>query len=194
MFSDIKIWDEYRSQGDTGPLPSHDITLAEGWNLISWPLVPDSAGPDDLFTPANLASGDPSNVLMVYYYDPGTSGWLWWNGSSASTLTSMPDGMACWVLMDAADTLTVHGAPPGSPPPSYDVVADWNMIGFTSTVDMAHGTYLADVAGEYSLLYGWDCVAQTWLLPYPAGHCGGMMTPGSGYWLLMDSAGTISPP
>lgn len=173
---------------------SYDIGLLDTWNLISLPLVPDSADPDDVFSATNLASGDPSKVLMVYYYDPDTCGWLWWNGSPSSTLTSMPDGLGCWVLMDGADTLTVHGLPPGEPPPCYDVVADWNMVGFTSTVAMSHATYLADVTGQYLVLYGWDATAQGWVCPYPAGQCGGNMMPGSGYWLLMDSPGTISPP
>ncbi|MDH5363776.1 MAG: C1 family peptidase, partial [Dehalococcoidia bacterium] len=174
---------------------SYDITLYEGWNLVSLPLIPDSTAITDIINTDNLASGNMDNVDLVYYFDTPSETWLWWNGSPASTLTSMEDGLGYWMLMSGADTLTVHGSQVGDPPPEYNVIVGWNMIGLTSTATMAPEVYLASAAGDYALLYGWDAVGETWLWwnGSPASTLT-TMEPGDGYWILMDNPGTITPP
>ena len=179
----------------TTTLSSYDIDLAEGWNLISLPLIPNSTNITDIINAENLASGNMDNVDLVYYFDTASETWLWWNGAPASTLTTMEDGLGYWMLMSGADTLTVQGTKVGDPPPEYGVIVGWNMIGFTSTAAMAPEVYLASAAGDYTLLYGWDAVGETWLWwnGAPASTLT-TMEPGDGYWILMDNPGIITPP
>jgi C1A family cysteine protease len=171
------------------PATSYDIDLVEGYNLISLPLIPDSSDITDVL------AGISGNVTIVWYYDAGT--WLWYvPGSPGSTLPAMEDGLGYWIFMNNADTLNVTGkeapAPP-EPSPTYDVVTGWNLIGFKSTVDMAHDTYLASVAGDYLIMWGWEA-GEGFFSPYPLNEHGGNMEAGRGYWLWMNIPGTIVPP
>jgi len=177
---------------------SYDIPLAEGWNLISLPLIPASTAITDIINAENLASGNIDNVDLVYYFDTVSESWLWWNGAPASTLTTMEDGKGYWIsIADSPDILTVHGtdtASPGQSPPEYEVFEGWNMIGFTSPVDIAHERYLDTISDDYQIVYGWDTETEAYFSVYPLGAHGGRMEPGYGYWILMDSAGTIVAP
>jgi len=171
---------------------SCDITLAQGWNLVSLPLIPDSTAITDIISAANLASGDVGNVVLVYYYDASSESWLWYDGSPWGSLPTMEDGLGYWIFVNSADTLIVHGSE--TPPPAYGVIPKWNMIGFTSTVDMAHETYLVSIAGKYSFLYGYEGGAEGWFYVVPLGDHDGKMEPGHGYWIWMNDGGTIVPP
>ena len=171
------------------------IELSEGWNLISLPLIPDSTNITEILSDANLASGNHSNLSMVYYYNASADTWLWYTPIPAGTLTTMVDGLGYWVYADSADVLTVHGTqmPPGLElPPTYDVVEGWNMIGFKSTVDMPYDTYLISIAGDYAVIYGFDADAQEYFSVYPLPYHP-MMEPGHGYWIWMSTDGTIVP-
>jgi hypothetical protein len=73
-------------------------------------------------------------------------------------------------------------------PPSYDVVAGWNMIGFKSTAtNMTAETYLDGTQYVRIYLYkngAWD------LIPSPYSD---FMEPGLGYWVAFTEPGTIYP-
>jgi len=169
-----------------------DISLSEGWNLISLPLIPDSTGIDAVISNGNLASGNIANIVMVYNYNTTAEKWLWWNETPASTLSTIEDGLGYWVYATAADTLTVHGTQAAHPGPGYAVSIGWNMIGFTSTTDMAVETYLASEDGNYSLLYCW--MDGGWLIWTTAASTFTNMDTGYGYWLSMNTTGTVTPP
>jgi len=181
---------------------SYDIPLAAGWNLMSPPLIPDDSDIDVVISAANLASGNVGNVALVYYYDAGDYyglgvDWRYWSGPGTGDLPTIEDGLGYWFFMNSADTLTIHGTvmPSGlTLPPTYDVVSGWNMIGFKSTANMANETYLISIVGKYMVLYGFDADAAEYFTVYPLGQHGGKMEPGHGYWIWMDSAGTIVPP
>jgi hypothetical protein len=186
----------------TMPGPLTSIDLKSEWNLISLPQIPGVNGTanydiDWVLSNGHFGTGNVSAaVVMVYYYDPVADVWLWWNGSPASTLTTMEDGKAYWIRMNYDDTLTVPGFDmplPPELPPTYPVVAGWNMIGFKSTTPIWHGDYLTSVAGDYSIIYGFDATTDTWFNVYPRNEHSGMLEPTYGYWIWMDSAGTIVP-
>jgi hypothetical protein len=109
----------------------------------------------------------------------------------------MEAGKAYWVDVRA-------GAPGGfllqgrkcasgiGPPPSFSTVAGWNMVGFKSTIVKTVQNYL-----------GLPCPSTVYLLPIYS-YAGGAyvpindcnitnMTPGTGYWIYYQTAGTIFP-
>jgi len=181
-------------------LTAYNIGLSAGWNLISLPLIPDDASIDVVLS----GVGDISSVY--YWYNDGTStGWQSYVPGSGGTLTTMEDGKAYFIYMTGADTLTITGtampAPPATPP-TYDVYAGWNFIGFKSVENMANEVYLNTLitSGEkdYSILYGYDNTTGYFRVsPEPQTHGGadpGDMEVGYGYWLwLTTSSGTITP-
>ena len=106
----------------------------------------------------------------------------------------MKDGPGYWVFATVADNLTVHGTQAGHPGPNYPVFSGWDMIGFTSTSNMAPETYLASVDGNYTFLYCWFNGGWLWWMNGNTASTFTNMEPGYGYWLFMNTDGTITPP
>ena len=162
-----------------------NITLVEGWNLISLPLIPlDSAI-------SAVLAGVMDDVISVWYWNAAAERWYSFAPGAASDLTSMTDGKAYWINMEAARTLSMAGTemPEGTQlPPAYDVVVGWNMIGFKSTAtDVPADDYLDGT--EYVRIYYFE--NGTWsLIPAPYTD---YMEPGLGYWVAFTEAGTIYP-
>jgi hypothetical protein len=103
----------------------------------------------------------------------------------------MRDGKGYWIYMKAAAdtyTLTVNGQvnPTGSTmPPTYSVVAGWNLIGFKSTY--------ARTAGDYLNSVNWVRIWSFANGAYSPITSSGMMQPGLGYWVAIVGTGTIYP-
>jgi len=173
---------------------AYNITLAAGWNLISFPLIPTSTNISDIISAGNLAGGNTANIALIYHYNTTAETWMWWNGSLASTLNTIEDGLGYWVYATVDDTLTVHGTEAASPCPDYPVLTGWNMLGFTSTSAMAPEAYLASEDGNYALLYRWADGGWWWWMKNNPASTFTNMNPGYGYWLYMTAGGTITPP
>jgi hypothetical protein len=164
-----------------------NITLVEGWNLISLPLVPlDSAI-------SAVLAGIMDDVISVWYWNAAAERWYSFAPGAASDLTSMTDGKAYWINMEAARTLNLAGTemPEGTQlPPAYDVVVGWNMVGFKSTATNVTATdYLAGT--EYVRIYGFKNGA--WFLISGPPFDSPKMEPGLGYWVAFTEPGTIYP-
>jgi len=170
---------------------SYNITLHEDWNLVSLPLIPESSNITDV-----LAGVTGANVTQVWAYDPtllpGTP-WLNYIPGVGGNLTTMEDGIGYWVVANGEATLTVTGQcmpDPPATPPMYAVYDGWNLIGYKSIITRTHDDYLLNVAGRYTVIWGYD---EGWDLVFPLPLGTGMLTPGQGYWVWMTEDGTIVP-
>ena len=171
----------------TTPVTSFDITLSPGANLISLPLVPDDIGIEAVLT------GILDRVETVWQYD--TSGavprWRSYAPGAPSDLGVMRDGLGYWVLLKdggAGDTvLTVTGREETGP--ARRVARGWNLVGFTSTSLQSPGEYLGALGGSAgTTMVGYAGGAAVAVLPSAAPP---QLIPGRGYWLYVESAGTI---
>ena len=169
------------------PVTSFDITLSPGANLISLPLVPDDIGIEAVLT------GILDRVETVWQYD--TSGavprWRSYAPGAPSDLRVMRDGLGYWVLLKdggAGDTvLTVTGREETGP--ARRVARGWNLVGFTSTSPQSPGEYLGALGGSAgTTMVGYAGGAAAAVLPSAAPP---QLIPGRGYWLYVESAGTI---
>jgi hypothetical protein len=161
------------------------IGLVEGWNLISLPLIPLDSDIDAVL------AGILDNVISVWHYDAAAKRWYSFAPGAASDLSSMRDGKAYWINMEAAQTLNLAGREmPGSGqlPPSYDVVVGWNMVGFKSTANVTAKTYLDGTV--YVRIYGFEN-GDWFTIPGP--YDNPEMEPGLGYWVAFTEPGTIYP-
>ena len=196
----VEIWCEgdnaVYSAGGSGP----GIYLTGGWNLISLPVVPFDPSIEGVL--ATLVY--PYDLLSVWHYDACEDEWLVY-GEGQTSLKTMEAGKAYWVRMRYPDeqhwdsavsgkypyALWVFGTTrpmPPSLPPAYDVCAGWNMVGFTSTEEMAPAGYLGSFTpSEYGTIHGWDPVLANWA-SNPA-----TLVPGRGYWIPFSVTGTIYP-
>lgn len=180
----------------TAQYSANGINLAKDWNLMSPNLIPNDPT-------IGVVLGDIStDVLAVWYYDATVVApadrWKGWSPINPTpTLTTMEDGKGYQVRMANARTLIIDGLEqpaPGSmlPPPSYDVVVGWNMIGFKSLTTQQGDTYLAGVATKYTKVYRFDnSAAQAYVVVNTA--AAGSFVPGEGYWAAFTAAGTIYP-
>ena len=160
-----------------------DVTLVQGWNLISLPLIP-------LDSSVNaVLAGILNDVNSVWYW---SGQWYSFVPGGPSDLTSMRDGKAYWINMKTAQNLTLAGRemPQGNQlPPTYNVVVGWNMVGFKSTAtNVPAEDYLAGT--EYVRIYGYKNGA--WFL-IPGPPYTGYLEPGLGYWVAFTAPGTIYP-
>jgi hypothetical protein len=161
-----------------------NITLAEGWNLISLPLIPLDSDIEVVL------AGIMDDVKGVWYWD---GSWDSFKPDAPSDLDEMEDGKAYWINMETGRTLYIAGTemPEGGElPPAYDVVVGWNMVGFKSTAEnVTVENYLAGT--KYTRIYYFD--SGTWFVIPGTAYDTTMMVPGLGYWVAFTEPGTIYP-
>ena len=156
---------------------------------------------------------DNVEVVYAYYHNsshphPTTGEYKWWRGytpgAADSDLRWMRDGYGYFIKL--SDTLphpinfTVYGyrtiGAPATMPSYYLTVNDteghdpWNLIGFTSIVEMVYTEYLDSLGDAYAddLVIYWDGVQYRRLT------AGQNMEPGMGYWVLMLRDAYLTPP
>ncbi len=163
------------------PEPVTDITLSEGWNLVSLPLIP--TDPSVTVVLSGLVG-----LESVWSYDATTEQWSSYSPGAPSDLTEMVDGYGYWIEMSASATLSVSGTEmpvdPFDPLPAYPVVEGYNLMGFKSTTPMTVAEYLLGV--DYVRVY-------EYVAGYNSLSAGEDMTPGRGYWISVSAPGTIYP-
>ena len=168
-----------------GDVTEWEISLEEGWNLVSLPLIPDDSSIEVVLADILV------NVTSVWSYDEATEGWSSYAPGSPSDLSDMVDGDGYWVMMSSAATLTVYGdemPEPPAMPPTYDLFAGWNLIGYKGLEAMNASVYLGDaVADDCIRIYGFDDGS------YFGVSMDEPLEPGLGYWIAMAEAGTIYP-
>lgn len=172
-----------------------DISLSQGWNLISLPLIPT----DDSVEMVLAGLIDAGTVIQVRAYNASDGTWSIWASTGPyalnPTLTEMEDGPGFWVEMSATGTLTATGcilpAPPETPP-TYSIYQGWNMIGFTS---LGTGTTAEEYLGTavtltLEAMYGYDAATGIYAVIQDTTP---FLVPGQGYWLAVSADGTIYP-
>jgi len=163
----------------------HQDDFVGGWNLVSLQAVPGTTDVEVLLD-CLVANGV---MDWIQTFDENLNPLKWDPGTPVHTLTDMYDGRAYWVdMFDDAQFTFTEKAPGTGTPPSYNVVVGWNFIGFTSTTPQSPADYLGAVAPHVQAMYGWDRAGQVY---YAVGA--GDLTPGEGYWMALDAAGTIYP-
>jgi hypothetical protein len=204
--------------GNTGPPLTFFVTVLAGewcpiemfpkWNLISFPLIPSSTAPANIYSLLLLHGA--SGVTVTYGYNTATSTWT-------VNPTTMSDGNGYWVNMNAYDVLIVQGysvaAPPsvgGGPPPivEYSLTTGWNLAGFTeysyNTYENGYWAplyvsslqYTSTLATYFRFVYTWDPVNQQWQIIdlYADSPFNYYFYPGQGFWIYMYNSQTLIPP
>ncbi len=177
------------------PVETATVSLKEGWNLISLPLIPTNT---DI---RNILSTSIGSVNYVWQYNGGTS---WYSfapnlPTPINSLTTMVDGKGYWINMSADSSFTFQGRkgnPAPSIPPVYTTTTGWNLVGYKSTVNHTVGQYLGTNVANYNVpVTGFSNIGtapgeQVFTVKYASDN----MTPGNGYWVYYTSTGSIAPP
>jgi hypothetical protein len=215
-------------------LEGYNINLMPDWNLVSLPLMPNSG---DIATMTSNTGGiqsiwyyDATKTLAAG--ETASDRWLVYTPSTADqdTLSTLQTGRGYWFKMDP-DAFTLSsplgpGLPhtpqaikmtysgefvePGTLPPSYEVVAGWNAMGFHSENELPVTTALQSLESPNRI---WGSLLQynnriVFTIPDNPGEepffeilLGAFqrllstenLTPGYGYWIFMVDDGVITP-
>ncbi len=162
---------------EPGSTETFDIPLtaggaADGWNFVSFNLVPLSSS---LETILGDIEGDYDRVM---YYDASTGQWSSYMPGRAArynNLQSWNSEMGVWIRVTSGTTLTVEGTVPlTSDIPLYP---GWNMVGLPSSASGTHGIPVeVDVVGYFD-------AAEEYNLAYNYSPGTFIFEPGKGYWL-----------
>ena len=168
------------------------IKLKSGWNLISLSIVPNSTAIASLLR-SQIASNE---VVSVWTYSASSKSWLVFTPGKPSTLATMADGNGYWVCMRTDDTLYIDGnvIPSGAAPPTYQLKAGWNLVGFKpqpTVQDETVGQYLTSISGQYDANNVWvyDNASGNWI----RADSTYMLQPGQTMWVLITAPATLRP-
>ncbi|NLC13882.1 MAG: hypothetical protein GX768_07555, partial [Chloroflexi bacterium] len=173
---------------------SHSIELVEGWNLVSFNLIPND--PDIEVVLADILD----DVTLVYAWDASvvTSNWLRYDPTVGfgNTLTNLDEAMGFWIFMNEAATLTLTGTVPTST--AIQLYSGWNLIGYPSQTAAGLPAALAELAGNYDLIVAYHAadLADPWKLFDPEAPVFAndleSLQPGWGYWLNVVADDTLN--
>jgi len=174
------------------------VALRPGWNLVSFPGVPIDTAIGSVITVAD--------VDTVIAYDPTAAGaWLTAvrdsDGNFAGTLSTIDAASGYWVHTTSFTPIKVDipGITAGATalPPSWPLVAGWNLVPVTS-LDRAATAFDADsyfTGLDWSRAYEYNNTTNSFTSILPAVATTGQtnITVGKGYWLFLNKAGTLVP-
>ena len=190
------------------PVPTWDLALTAGMNLISLPSNPASTDINEVF-------GATEEIDLIFTFEGAQSKVALRNqdtGQFGGTLTAVDSAHAYWVSASKAAKVEISIPPTSqlSPPPYITVKGgQWNLIPVmslgkvednTAGLGAAPGTEIdADrYLGEFRTAFGWGGRNWSKIEPQPATAQdrltdGPTVKVGMGYWVLYDEDSIITP-
>jgi uncharacterized repeat protein (TIGR02543 family) len=174
---------------------THSITVAPGWNLVSFYIHPADTGI------ATVLSSIAGNYDLVYGWKASDGTWMKYDPTAGygNTLNNLDETMGFWVHMTTGDTLEISGTIPASSNISLSAnVNGWNLVGYPDVTSLALPGALNDhgVGTNYSLVYAYHAndAADTWKLfdRQAVSYSNDLttMNPGWGYWIKATANST----
>jgi hypothetical protein len=135
---------------------THSITLAPGWNLVSFNLHPVSTGIADVL--ASLGGWD-----LVYAWDAQNQTWLKYDNVplSIDSLSTLDKETGFWIHMTASATLNVVGSIPSTTGISLLAKnSGWNLVSYPANSNsngaLPAALYAHGVEDHFSLVYAYN--------------------------------------
>jgi len=170
------------------------ITLKQGWNLISLPLVRTNSNIENILS---TCIGRIDRVWGCTGNASTAANWKSYYPGGPTSLTTMVDGQGYWIKVTAGDDVTFtfqgryNNAPP-SAPQAYSVVTGWNLIGYKAVAAHTVADYLG--ATNYNVpVIRFDNTGLT-SGNYVSQLSTTNMVSQKGYFVYFNAAGVISPP
>jgi hypothetical protein len=171
--------------GESDPNPgdgSVEISLVEGWTLISMPYVILPADQD----PDTLLADVIDTMIALYSYDACTGGFSSYNPDPMvpDGLTAVVDGLGYWLYMNEPSTLTIPESDlSGGVPPDYtNDCTGYNLIG--PRIGNQTNLTVADWLGSkpVSAVVAWNSATGSFYILTGSSS----LQPGMGYFVYFD--------
>jgi hypothetical protein len=171
---------------------SVDLPLVADWNLVSLSVSPDDPAPGVILSPID------GNYERIWAYDACDSSdpWKVYDPDiPASDLDALDEIRGHWLLATSPVTLTVNGVRPLET--DVPLCVGWNLIGYAAGTSRDVTEVLAEIEGEYDLVFGYDAadLLDPWKKYDPAAPFGNdldEMQPGFAYWIRMTQSATLA--
>ena len=173
----------------TTPPPASTIVLNTGWNFVSTPR----ALADGSNTAGVVFAGVNTGGRSIYYYNAET---VSWQALTASTVVKPLDGI--WIYSTTSTTVPLtYKNDPLATPPTKQLFAGWNSIGFSNVNPAAARDTLQSVQSQWTQTIGYNSASQSYETSIIKGGSGSHsdtnpMNPFKGYWLFMNAPGTLA--
>lgn len=163
------------------------ITLKEGWNFVS--------------TPKRLSAGNNTAAIFdavdtaghsIFRYDASSG----WHAMGPQDAVLPLDGI--WIYSnDSIEVALDFDTYPVQLPPTKQLYAGWNAIGFSDTFPTSAKNTLLSVQDLWTTLIGFDAESQGYEVSIINGATDSHseereMVPGQGYWLYMRGNGALA--
>ena len=155
----------------TGGLIEYNISLEQGWNLISIPLVLENKSVNNVFNGVDYSH--------IFSYN---SSWI--------IPANIDETMGLWVKMNSNDILAVEGIEPANT--NIALKSGWNLIGYPSLEERNVTEVFALINASLDTVFMYDAndVGQEWKSYSPDKppflNTLTTMQPGYGYWVKVD--------
>jgi FOG: PKD repeat len=172
------------------PVPgSNTIYLYSGWNFISTPRVLADSAKTAGVVFANVDTAGHS----IYLYDAGSGVWM---QMTASSVVQPLDGIWIYSAGYKEVPLTFRNDPLQTPP-TKQLYTGWNAIGYSDVSAAAAKDDLISVKNQWTQAIGFSGSLQAYETSLINGGTGSHsdtnpMYPTKGYWLFMNSPGTLA--
>lgn len=167
-------------------------SLAEGWNLVSLPVIPESEAITEVL------SSIAGKYTLVEAYDAEHRMWRIYDPAlppEANTLLTLDEGTAFWIKMSEAATLQVPGLLPIYT--EQTLFAGWNLVSYPASEPRAVGDALSSISGKYTQVLRYEPGESTVWKRYnvnipPWANSLTQITSGWGYWVYVTQDCTLS--
>ncbi|MCK5698739.1 MAG: PKD domain-containing protein [Candidatus Aenigmarchaeota archaeon] len=162
-----------------------NLSLNEGWNLISLPLQLVNTSMFSVFPPNEV------NYTSVWTYYGGS--WKRYDFESPfphlNDLYDVEAGKGYWINMENADVVTIRGSLAAS---SVYLTTGWNLVGYNALASQSVTDAMSSIEGNYTSVWqyengDWDRYDLE--SPFPHLNDLDLMGSGYGYWININSTG-----
>jgi hypothetical protein len=164
------------------------LTLSNGWNLVSLPLQPTDTNIQSALAPIQ------GQYQSVWTYSDGR--WYGFNPSvpGLDDLKYMQAGKAYWIQMRQDGVLTLNGLSAVNAPNTFegqDLLPGWNLLGYSSGRSEDIKEAFAPIAGHLDLAAAHSGTGWFWYRPgNPSASTLGSLPPFQGIWAHVNAKST----
>ncbi len=161
------------------------VSLLEGWNLVSLPLQPSNSQASAIFAPV------AQQIDQVYVWDAENSRWQRYVPSAptyANSLSSVSTLQGLWINARQDVVLTVVGDE--RPQTGVELKSGWNLVAFPGDTETPTTEALQSIADQVVLVHGYDTATASWITYHSSAPMSGditTMVPGAAYWVQVSS-------
>jgi len=166
----------------------YNLTLGEGWNLVS---VPKKLAPG--YDTGSIFNNVVTEGRTIWEYDGVIHNWV-----PIYADTPVLPLYGFWIYSKSPTTVPLKFDPnPLQIPPTRNLVKGWELIGFTGTIPASARDTLISVRNTWTQAMGFDTPAYHYDVQIINGGSGQFsdsrpMNPTKGYWLFMTGPGDLS--